>query len=161
MFIKNLVFSYIICKVIEHMEEDQTFQFGKTVLSLFRPKLLIVSTPNYEYNTVLQQSGAPCQPKDKTESQLPKFRNHDHKFEWTRAQFSQWASKLAKRYNYSVEFTGVGGGSGNVDPGFASQIAVFKRQSFSEVNVDKKVEGGSMHPYKAIWEWKKSKWTEL
>ncbi|KAG2318496.1 hypothetical protein Bca52824_011709 [Brassica carinata] len=148
-------------EVIEHMEEDQTFQFGKTVLSLFRPKLLIVSTPNYEYNTVLQQSGAPCQPKDKTESQLPKFRNHDHKFEWTRAQFSQWASKLAKRYNYSVEFTGVGGGSGNVDPGFASQIAVFKRQSFSEVNVDKKVEGGSMHPYKAIWEWKKSKWTEL
>ncbi|KAF8114981.1 hypothetical protein N665_0030s0030 [Sinapis alba] len=142
-------------EVIEHMEEDEAFQFGKTVLSLFLPKLLIVSTPNYEYNTLLHKSGAAYQPRDKTESQLPKFRNHDHKFEWTRAQFSQWASKLAKRYNYSVEFTGVGG-SGNMDPGCASQIAVFKRQSFSEVNVGKKVAGGAMHPYKAIWEWQKA-----
>ncbi|KAG2243705.1 hypothetical protein Bca52824_094465 [Brassica carinata] len=32
------------------------FQFGKTVLSLFRPKFLIVSTPNYEYNRILHKS---------------------------------------------------------------------------------------------------------
>ncbi|XP_009134117.2 small RNA 2'-O-methyltransferase [Brassica rapa] len=132
-------------EVIEHMEEDEAFQFGKTVLTLFRPKLLIVSTPNYEYNKILHKSSL-YHSKDRSMSQRSKFRSHDHKFEWTRAQFSHWASKLAKSHNYSVEFSGVGG-SGDVDPGFASQIAVFKQKSFTEV---KKV---SMQPYKLIWEW--------
>ncbi|VVB12258.1 unnamed protein product [Arabis nemorensis] len=137
-------------EVIEHMEEDQAFQFGETVLSLFRPKHVIVSTPNYEYNRILHKS-LPNQPKDNSMSHRSKFRNHDHKFEWTRAQFNQWASKLAKRHNYSVEFSGVGGFS-KVDPGFATQIAVFRRQSFSAVE---KVAEGSMQPYKVVWEWKK------
>ncbi|KAF3530439.1 hypothetical protein DY000_02037596 [Brassica cretica] len=132
-------------EVIEHMEEDEAFQFGKTVLTLFRPKLLIVSTPNYEYNKILHKSSL-YHSKDKSMSQRSKFRNHEHKFEWTRAQFNHWASKLAKSHNYSVEFSGVGG-SGKVDPGFASQIAVFKRKSFTEV---KKV---STQPYKVVWEW--------
>uniref|UniRef100_A0A1J3CP17 Small RNA 2'-O-methyltransferase n=1 Tax=Noccaea caerulescens TaxID=107243 RepID=A0A1J3CP17_NOCCA len=138
-------------EVIEHMEEDQACQFGEKVLSLFRPKLLIVSTPNFEYNTILQQS-TPATQDEKSESQLPKFRNHDHKFEWTREQFNQWASNLAKRHSYSVEFSGVGG-SGEVDPGFASQIAVFKREASS--SEDKVVAEGSVEPYKVIWEWKK------
>lgn len=134
------------------MEEDQACQFGEKVLSLFRPKLLIVSTPNFEYNTILQQS-TPATQDEKSESQLPKFRNHDHKFEWTREQFNQWASNLAKRHSYSVEFSGVGG-SGEVDPGFASQIAVFKREASS--SEDKVVaENVAVEPYKVIWEWKK------
>ncbi|XP_010449140.1 PREDICTED: small RNA 2'-O-methyltransferase-like isoform X2 [Camelina sativa] len=137
-------------EVIEHMEEDQACQFGEIVLSLFRPKLLIVSTPNFEFNTILQRSTPETQEEDKTESQLPKFRNHDHKFEWTREQFNNWASKLAKVHNYSVEFSGVGG-SGEVEPGFASQIAVFRREASSVENVAE----GSMQPYKVIWEWKK------
>ncbi|KAF8096125.1 hypothetical protein N665_0317s0031 [Sinapis alba] len=138
-------------EVIEHMEEDQACEFGEKVLSLFRPKLLIVSTPNFEYNTILQRSTTPeTQEENKSESQLPKFRNHDHKFEWTREQFNHWATKLAERHNYSVEFSGVGG-SGEVDPGFASQIAVFKRGASAVEDVAE----GSMQPYKVIWEWKK------
>ncbi|CAD5328563.1 unnamed protein product [Arabidopsis thaliana] len=138
-------------EVIEHMEEDQASQFGKTVLSLFRPKLLIVSTPNIEYNTNFHKSGPPNHPKNRSmSSQLPKFRNQDHKFEWTRKQFKQWASKLAKRHNYSVYFSGVGG-SGKGDPGFASQIVVFRRISLS--NIVEKVSEGSMQPYKIIWKW--------
>ncbi|CAB79092.1 putative protein [Arabidopsis thaliana] len=145
-------------KVIEHMEEDQASQFGKTVLSLFRPKLLIVSTPNIEYNTNFHKSGPPNHPKNRSmSSQLPKFRNQDHKFEWTRKQFKQWASKLAKRHNYSVYFSGVGG-SGKGDPGFASQIVVFRRISLS--NIVEKVSEGSMQPYKIIWKWSKRKWRE-
>ncbi|XP_023634739.1 small RNA 2'-O-methyltransferase isoform X2 [Capsella rubella] len=130
-------------EVIEHMEVDQACQFGNTVLSLFCPKLLIVSTPNYEYNKILHMPG------HKSVSQQPKFRNHDHKFEWTRKQFNQWASKLAKSHNYSVELSAVGG-SGNVNHGFASQIAVFRRQ---EVNLVGKFSEGSMQPYKVAWEW--------
>ncbi|KFK28686.1 hypothetical protein AALP_AA7G033300 [Arabis alpina] len=89
--------------------ESKPINFGETVLSLFRPKILIVSTPNYEYNTIIQ-GFAPDHQEDKSKSHKPKFRNHDHKFEWTREQFNKWASKLAKLHNYSVEFSGVGGG---------------------------------------------------
>ncbi|XP_010445513.1 PREDICTED: small RNA 2'-O-methyltransferase-like [Camelina sativa] len=136
-------------EVIEHMEEDQACQFGKTVLTLFRPKLLIISTPNYECNKILHKR-APDNSEKKSISQPLQFRNHDHKFEWTRKQFNQWATKLAKGYHYSVEFSGVGG-SGIIDPGFASQIAIFRRKSLSAVK--RKDSEGSMQPYKVTWEW--------
>ncbi|XP_057471735.1 small RNA 2'-O-methyltransferase-like [Actinidia eriantha] len=136
-------------EVIEHMEEDQAHLFGDMVLSSFCPRILIVSTPNYEYNVILQGSNLQSQeedPDDKTHSQSCKFRNHDHKFEWTREQFGRWASDLAARHNYSVEFSGVGGAA-NTEPGFASQIALFRREEECLKNVD------VTHNYEVIWEW--------
>ncbi|KAJ1389712.1 S-adenosyl-L-methionine-dependent methyltransferase [Sesbania bispinosa] len=125
-------------EVIEHMDEDQACLFGDMALSCFCPRILIVSTPNFEYNVVLQKLNPPSQEQEesdeKTLLQSCKFRNHDHKFEWTREQFRQWASDLAARHNYNVEFSGVGG-SADVEPGFASQIAVFKREWIPEVDV--------------------------
>ncbi|GJV44316.1 retrovirus-related pol polyprotein from transposon TNT 1-94 [Tanacetum coccineum] len=41
-------------KVIEHVSEDEATLFGNMVLISFCPKLLILSTPNYEYNVILQ-----------------------------------------------------------------------------------------------------------
>ncbi|XP_038691372.1 small RNA 2'-O-methyltransferase isoform X2 [Tripterygium wilfordii] len=140
-------------EVIEHMEEDQAYLFGDVVLSSFRPKILIVSTPNYEYNVILQASninGQEEDPEEKTPSQAPKFRNHDHKFEWTREQFNRWASELATTNGYTVEFSGVGG-SGDVEPGFASQIALFRRPLQSPDNVS--LHEDAAECYKVIWEW--------
>jgi len=143
-------------QVIEHMEEDQACLFGDVALSFFRPRILIVSTPNFEYNVVLQKSNPPAQEQeeldDKTLLQSCKFRNHDHKFEWTRAQFRQWASDLAARHNYKVEFSGVGG-SAEVEPGYASQIAVFKR----DWEVKDVVKHAEEHHYNIIWEWNSRK----
>ncbi|PQQ21239.1 small RNA 2-O-methyltransferase [Prunus yedoensis var. nudiflora] len=122
-------------EVIEHMEEDQASEFGNVVLSLFRPRVLIVSTPNYEYNVILQKSNLSSQeddPEDKNQAQSCKFRNHDHKFEWTREH-------------------GVGG-SGDTEPGFASQIAVFRRGPVRQEDVLPEV-SDMEHPYKVIWEW--------
>ncbi|XP_020114657.1 small RNA 2'-O-methyltransferase-like isoform X1 [Ananas comosus] len=114
-------------KVIEHMEEDQALLFEDIALSSFCPRILVVSTPNYEYNPILQRSSVPNKEDDSEDKSGPcKFRNNDHKFEWTRAQFEHWANKLILRHDYSVEFSGVGG-LGNIEPGFASQIAVFRR----------------------------------
>lgn len=133
------------------MEEYQADLFGDVVLSSFQPRLLIVSTPNYEFNVILQKSTqAKDDPEDKTEGQACKFRNHDHKFEWTREQFNHWASELAKRHNYSVEFSGVGG-SGDVEPGFASQVAVFRRNF--PLKEDAPPNEESVYPYRVIWEW--------
>lgn len=141
-------------EVIEHMEEDQAHLFGDIVLSSFCPQILIVSTPNYEYNPILQRITSPNRDEDPEENShsLPfKFRNHDHKFEWTREQFNSWASTLALKHNYNVEFGGVGGRAG-VEPGFASQIAVFRRNE--EHQAEKYViEGNPSHPYDVIWEW--------
>lgn len=136
------------------MEEDQACLFGDIVLSSFLPRILIVSTPNYEYNVILQKSSLSSQeedPDDKTQSQSCKFRNHDHKFEWTREQFNHWATELAARHNYSVEFSGVGG-SGDLEPGFASQIAVFRRRyplQGDDLLKDTDIE----RQYDIVWEW--------
>lgn len=141
------------------MEEDQACLFGDVVLSSFRPRILIISTPNYEYNVVLQGSNTISQePEEESDekSSLPlcRFRNHDHKFEWTREQFSCWASDLAARHNYNVEFGGVGG-SGDVEPGFASQIAVFiSKESLAEE--DELKDADLDHQFNVIWEWNRT-----
>jgi len=36
------------------------------------------------------------------------MRHHDHRFEWTRSEFRDWARDAAKQFGYKVEFTGVG-----------------------------------------------------
>ncbi|KAM3748852.1 hypothetical protein ACB098_05G139000 [Castanea mollissima] len=144
-------------EVIEHMEEEQACLFGDVVLSYFCPKVLIVSTPNYEYNVILQKSSPPSQeedPDEKTQSQSCKFRNHDHKFEWTREQFNHWATELAAKHNYSVEFSGVGG-SADLEPGFASQIAVFRRICPPQ-GEDLSKNADTEHHYQVIWEWSSS-----
>ena len=117
------------------MEEDQAFKFGESALGTLCPCILIFLMPNMEYNLILQRTisdrkndsaGKEFAEDVEGESGLPwEFWNHDHKFEWTREQFSDWALKLASEYGYNVEFSGVGG-SGE-EPGFASQIVVFKR----------------------------------
>ncbi|XP_077243893.1 small RNA 2'-O-methyltransferase-like isoform X2 [Tasmannia lanceolata] len=139
-------------EVIEHMKEDEAWKFGDIVLSSFCPRILIVSTPNYEYNPVLQRTSLPNKEEDleeKMNSEPFRFRNHDHKFEWTREQFNHWASSVALRHNYSVEFSGVGGTAG-VEPGFASQIAVFRRNTPYQAESRN---GDSSEGYEVIWEW--------
>lgn len=139
-------------QVIEHMEEEQACLFGDIVLGSFCPRVLIVSTPNYEYNPILQRSSLPNKEEDSEEkSAACKFRNHDHKFEWTRQQFEHWATGLAVKHNYSVEFSGVGG-SGDVGPGFASQIAVFRSRTHQAEEKHLRDEE-PCHPYEIIWEW--------
>nr|GLL49072.1 small RNA 2'-O-methyltransferase [Ipomoea trifida] len=136
-------------EVIEHMEEDEACIFGNVVLSTFCPRILIVSTPNYEYNPILQRSTLQSPEEERDENQACKFRNHDHKFEWTREQFGHWATGLARRYNYSVEFSGVGG-DGDKEPGFASQIAVFRKKDDEILITD------AAESYEVVWEWNMS-----
>lgn len=130
--------------------------FGDVVLGLFRPKTFIVSTPNYEYNVLLQGSTPPISEDSgvgddeaKTQVGACKFRNHDHKFEWTRNQFELWASELATKHSYVVEFGGVGGCC-DTEPGYASQIAVFRRESCTVLEAAGQTQ--NTHIYNVIWE---------
>ncbi|KAL2635375.1 hypothetical protein R1flu_006854 [Riccia fluitans] len=148
----------VCIEVVEHMDPEPLEKFGSVVLGMLQPKVLIVSTPNFEYNPILQ--GLPWDPltnsltkpaslnvqqsegkkirlaehhpvdrmpKDAPCARSLKFRNDDHRFEWTRAEFRDWASNMAGEYYYDVTFSGVGGSGEEDGPGFASQIAFFSR----------------------------------
>ncbi|ESQ77685.1 3' terminal RNA ribose 2'-O-methyltransferase Hen1 [Asticcacaulis sp. AC402] len=85
-----------VIEVIEHLEPERLEAFTRTIFKDAAPGLVILTTPNAEYNALFEN--------------LPvgQFRHHDHRFEWTRAQFETWANETAARYGYTVEFAGVG-----------------------------------------------------
>jgi len=72
-----------------------------------------VTTPNVEYNARFESLPA------------GRFRHKDHRFEWTRAEFENWARGIASRFGYVVRFEPVGPVDEQV--GAPTQIAVFTR----------------------------------
>jgi 3' terminal RNA ribose 2'-O-methyltransferase Hen1 len=107
-----------VVEVIEHLDPPRIVAFEKVVFGHARPETVVLTTPNAEYNALL----AGLAPGS--------FRHGDHRFEWTRPQFSAWAEGVAARYGYRVELSGIGPrgtGSGGADVGCPSQLAVFRR----------------------------------
>jgi len=100
-----------VVEVIEHLDPPRLAAFERVVFECARPKTVVLTTPNAEYNV-------------KWES-LPagKFRHKDHRFEWTRSEFQSWASGIAGRFGYGVRFLPVGPEDSNV--GAPTQMAVF------------------------------------
>jgi hypothetical protein len=78
-----------------------------------RPTMVVVTTPNCEYNRRFATLPAGA------------FRHKDHRFEWTRAEFGDWAETLAARYGYTARLAPVG--PEDPDLGAPSQLAVFTR----------------------------------
>jgi hypothetical protein len=91
----------IVCsEVIEHVYNDVLDKFFATTLGHYQPNILIVTTPNGEYNVHF--------PDLKYGTSEATFRHDDHKFEWTRQQFETWCHQGASQYGYSIEFLGIG-----------------------------------------------------
>ncbi|KAI8340350.1 hypothetical protein EDC96DRAFT_468920, partial [Choanephora cucurbitarum] len=111
----------IVCsEVIEHVYPDVLEGFLDVTLGTYQPRLMIVTTPNAEYNVYFPnlQYGTPHS----------LFRHDDHKFEWTRAQFEAWCQTGATKYGYQVEFHGIGLLSGKedaLDHGHCTQACIF------------------------------------
>jgi hypothetical protein len=129
-------FQAISCiEVIEHLptEEDAAYTLKK-VLCDFQPEYALFSTPNYESNYAIRTAAA-IKPRKKSlnagkgegepsvegtneegavqEEPIPEsFREADHKFEFTREQFRDWAyaGLMASGGKYEVQFTEVGSG---------------------------------------------------
>jgi len=102
-----------VIEVIEHLDPPRIAAFERCVFAFARPGRVVVTTPNVEYNTLFET--------------LPvgSLRHRDHRFEWTRAEFSAWAADVGLRHGYSFEVSGIG----PVDPerGSPTQMAVFRR----------------------------------
>lgn len=54
------------------------------------------------------------------------MRHHDHRFEWTRAEFRAWARTAAEQFGYDVGFSGVGGIDRGMTPVGGTGYAVQK-----------------------------------
>lgn len=101
-----------VVEVIEHLGEHQLRAFERVIWDRARPTTIIVTTPNFEYNALLYPGS-------------PRLREPEHRFEWTRPQFENWARSLAARTGYGVVFTGAGPTDGERGP--LTQIAIFTR----------------------------------
>ena len=53
------------------------------------------------------------------------FRHGDHRFEWNRTEFAEWAADVATAYGYEVQHRPVGPDDPEVGP--PTQMAVFTR----------------------------------
>ncbi len=100
-------------EVIEHIDEPRLAAFERTVFEFAQPGLVVITTPNVEYNTRFERL------------EHGRFRHGDHRFEWTRAQFQDWASGVCARHGYSVEFLPIGPVDAKLGP--PTQMGVFTR----------------------------------
>ncbi|XP_062437194.1 small RNA 2'-O-methyltransferase isoform X3 [Rhea pennata] len=124
-------------KIIEHLEESELEKFPEVVFGFMAPTMIVISTPNSEFNPLLPG--------------VTFFRHPDHKFEWNRAEFQSWALSIARCYNYSVEFTGVGSPpAGMEDVGFCTQIGVFIRK-YSQTSETADFEKPTKATYKTVF----------
>ena len=101
-----------IVEVIEHLDPPRLAALERAVFESARPKTIVVTTPNREYN-VLFTAMLPWQ-----------LRHRDHRFEWTRAEFRGWATRAAERFGYRLELAAIGPEDAIHGP--PTQMAVFQ-----------------------------------
>ena len=101
-----------IVEVIEHLDERRLAAFEACVFGEARPRTVILTTPNAEYNVnyLWLAEGA--------------MRHDDHRFEWSREECRTWASRVADTYGYRFSLHPLG----EEDPevGAPSQMVIFE-----------------------------------
>ena len=103
----------VLMEVIEHVNPPRVGALEQTVFGAARPGTVVVTTPNAEHNVRFADLGPGA------------MRHPDHRFEWTRPQFREWAAGVAGRQGYQVRFVPVGPDDPEVGP--PTQLAVFTR----------------------------------
>ncbi|XP_046739216.1 uncharacterized protein LOC124407275 [Diprion similis] len=118
----------VICiELIEHLHANELETFPRNVFGFIKPQVAIITTPNADFNVLFKNRNG--------------FRHPDHKFEWTRAQFQDWANNIILLYpDYEVSFHGIGAGPPGTEMlGSCSQMAVFHRHT--QLPQNEEVEG--------------------
>ena len=85
-----------VIEVIEHLDLPRLAAFERVLFEYTKAPAVVLTTPNREYNVKYENIDA------------ADLRHSDHRFEWTRAQFREWAMKTAARYGYTVRFSEIG-----------------------------------------------------
>ncbi|MFD7979392.1 3' terminal RNA ribose 2'-O-methyltransferase Hen1 [Streptomyces sp. NPDC059071] len=103
----------VLSEVVEHLDLPRLPALEYAVFGSARPRTVLVTTPNVEYNVRWESLPA------------GHTRHHDRRFEWTREEFRAWAARVAETYGYEVGFTPVGPEDPEVGP--PTQMATFTR----------------------------------
>ncbi len=85
-----------VVEVVEHLDPPRLSAFERAVFEFARPAAVVLTTPNREYNVTWENVG------------VARLRHPDHRFEWTRQEFRDWAEGVARRYGYGVRFLPIG-----------------------------------------------------
>lgn len=101
----------VLSEVIEHLDLPRLPALEYAVFGAARPRTVLVTTPNVEYNVRWETLPA------------GHVRHGDHRFEWNREEFRGWAASVAGRHGYEVAFVPVGDDDPEVGP--PTQMAVF------------------------------------
>ncbi len=102
-----------VVEVVEHLDEPRLAAFERVLFEFAKPATVVLTTPNVEYNVRFETLPAGS------------FRHKDHRFEWTRPQFREWAESIATKHQYSVRFLPVGPEDAAV--GAPTQMAIFDK----------------------------------
>ena len=102
-----------VVEVIEHFDEPRLKAFERVVFEFAKPRTVILTTPNREYNALWPKVGP------------DRLRHGDHRFEWTRNEFSEWAGRISGHFGYTVRFIPVGSEMKDIGP--PTQMAIFSR----------------------------------
>ena len=100
-----------LVEVIEHIDPARLVALRRNLFGDARPTLVIITTPNADYNAMYESLTA------------GEYRHDDHRFEWTRAEFAQWCGQVAKDFDYQFEIEPLG--PVNEDVGAPSQLVIF------------------------------------
>jgi 3' terminal RNA ribose 2'-O-methyltransferase Hen1 len=102
-----------LVEVIEHIAPDRLGSVERALFEFAQPRLLVVTTPNREYNAKFSGMAAGT------------LRHPDHRFEWTRAEFRAWVDGITARFGYGARIVPVGEEDAALGP--PSQMAIFER----------------------------------
>ena len=100
-----------VIEVIEHLEPARLKAFERVLFEFSKPRIVIITTPNFEYNIKFQTLSA------------GKLRHRDHRFEWTREEFKNWAKCIKDKYGYSFESHDIGPAESGI--GAPTQMGLF------------------------------------
>lgn len=102
----------LMVETIEHVAPNHLSLVEQTVFAYMRPRTMIITTPNQEYNVAYG---------------LPQgvLRHPGHYFEWSRAKFRNWINGVSKRNGYSAIFGEIG--TANAMLGSPTQMTILSR----------------------------------
>jgi 3' terminal RNA ribose 2'-O-methyltransferase Hen1 len=104
-----------VVEVVEHLDPPRLSAFERVLFEFAKPQTVVLTTPNREYNVTWETLPA------------GQFRHPDHRFEWTRQEFRDWATGIAGRFGYGVRFLPVGPEDEKL--GAPTQMGVFERNN--------------------------------
>jgi hypothetical protein len=103
-----------VVEVVEHLDPPRLSAFERVLFEFAKPRTVVLTTPNREYNVKWDTLPA------------GRVRHPDHRFEWTRQEFQDWARGVAGRFGYKVRLVDVGAQDEKV--GSPTQMGVFVQE---------------------------------